>query len=253
MQVDVERVQIEEREIEKLGRGKVDVGEQAVGRGRLGIVVQVAQEVLHADAPVPPDDAWRNLVAEREREDCRMVGEFGHAGDNVAPDASREAPVVEKSDVLEPRQAHHDAKAVPRRFVEQVAPRRRIRADGVDAEGRHHPEVFGDALRTGELVAVCVRRKRSVRDAFDEKALAPGAQKFPVRGDPSEWIGCRTGANSGADLNGCAHNEQLAPLSNTIKRAKSLFYKTFTGFAGFSWFPGFPRRFRGRTSRTSGT
>ena len=37
MQVDVERADVEEREIEKLGRRKVDVGEQAVRRRALGV------------------------------------------------------------------------------------------------------------------------------------------------------------------------------------------------------------------------
>jgi hypothetical protein len=126
---------------------------------------------------VPPDDAWRNLVADREREDCRMVREFGHAGDNVAPDASREAPVVEKA------MLSHGRPTMTRRPFRAASSsrsrRRRIRADGVDAEGRHHPEVFGDALRTGELVAVCVGRKRSIVTPLTRKRSFPARRNFP--------------------------------------------------------------------------
>ena len=39
MQVDVERADVEERQIEKLGRRKVDVREEAVGRRGLRAVV----------------------------------------------------------------------------------------------------------------------------------------------------------------------------------------------------------------------
>ena len=67
VQVDVERADVEEREIEKLGRRKVDVGEQAVRRRGLRVVVEVAQEALDAQPAVPADDAGRNLVAEREQ------------------------------------------------------------------------------------------------------------------------------------------------------------------------------------------
>ncbi len=87
MQVDVEGADVEEREIEKFGRRKVDVGEQAVGRRGLGVLIECAQKALDADAAVPAHDARRNLVAEREGQDRRMVGQLRDARDDVVPDA----------------------------------------------------------------------------------------------------------------------------------------------------------------------
>ena len=77
-----------------------------------------------------------------------MIGELANRSHHVALDLVPQAPIVEKRDVLRPRQSDHDAQAVPRRFVEQIAARGRVHADGVDAERRHQAEVFGDLAQT---------------------------------------------------------------------------------------------------------
>ena len=146
VQVDVERADVEEREIEKLSGRKVDVRQQRIGRGRLRVFVQAAQEVFDADIAVPPHDAGRNLVAERHHQHRGMAAELAHLRNDVAPDSRCELPVVEKRHVLGPGQAGHDPQAVTRGFVEKISARRRVRADGIDADVRHEAEVFGDAL-----------------------------------------------------------------------------------------------------------
>ena len=66
VQVDVERADVEEREIEEFSRRKVDVGEEVSGDSVLGVAVEIAEKTLDADAAVPAHDVRRNLVSERE-------------------------------------------------------------------------------------------------------------------------------------------------------------------------------------------
>jgi hypothetical protein len=73
VQIDVERADVEAREIEKLSRGKVDVREQAVRRRHLRCVIQIAKKILDPKAPMPADDARWNLVAERKRQHRRVL------------------------------------------------------------------------------------------------------------------------------------------------------------------------------------
>ena len=76
------------------------------------------------------------------------------------------------------------------RLVQQVAARRRVGSDRVDAELRHQAEVAGDLSERRKLVAVRVGREGPVGHALDEEpSLVPSAavieaQKFPVRDDP---------------------------------------------------------------------
>ena len=85
--------------------------------------------------------------------------------------------------MLRPRQPDHDPQPLSGRRIEQLAPGRRIRSDRVDAEAGHLPEVGGDLLQRGELIALRVGRKCPVGDALDEEAFIAGAQEFPVRDD----------------------------------------------------------------------
>ena len=207
VQIHVEGADVEKRQVEELGRGEVDVGEEAVGRRRLRLFVEHTQKPLDACPSVPPHDAGRNLVAKRESEDGRMIAKFRNLRDQCPPNLTPERAVVEEGDVLRPREADHDAKTVLGRLVEQFAARRGIRADGIDAERCHQTEVFGDPRGTGELVAVGVRRKRAVRHALDEKTVLAKSQEFAVRRDPlGQGIGPST-ADLAVGLNRCAHNK----------------------------------------------
>jgi hypothetical protein len=132
---------------------------------------------------VPADDARGNFVADRKGQDGRVIGKLGHTADDLAADAARQTPVVEKCHVLEPRQSHHETQAVPCGFVDEIPARRCVSADGIDAERRHHPKVLRDAFYRRELIPVGVGGKRAVRDALDEESLVADAQKFPVSGD----------------------------------------------------------------------
>ena len=135
-----------ERKVEELGRRKVDVREQRIRPGGLRVLVQVAQEALDADASVPADHAGWNLVAERDRENRRMIRQLANVVDDLAANRALQPAVVEKRDMLRPRKAHHHAQAVPPGLVEQFAARRRVEPDRVDAERRHQAKILGDLL-----------------------------------------------------------------------------------------------------------
>ncbi len=183
MQIHVERAHIKDREIEKLGRRKVDVREQPVRRNAFCLFVQVAEEALDADVAVPANDARRYLVAKGREQDSRVPCESAHLTGDFPADRLDEAAIVEERDMLRPRQSDHDAQAVLRRFVKQIDSGRRIRTNGVDAQTRHQPKVFGDALGGGELAAVGIGRERAVGHAFDDESLVADLQKLAVRDD----------------------------------------------------------------------
>ena len=214
VQIDVEGADVEEREIEKLGRRIVDVGEQAARRPRLCGVIQVAEEILDPQATVPADHAGRNLVAESKGERCRVIGECTNLTDDLLPDAAREPSIVQKRGVLRPRKPDHHAEPLTGRLVQQVPPGGRVSPDRIDAEPRHHAEVLGELETRGKLVAVGVGSKRPVRHSLDEKADSVrrlrarelGAQKFSVRNDPRGQFPRRVRSEAGIRLNCSPHN-----------------------------------------------
>ena len=84
VQVDVERADIEERQVEEFSRREVHVGEQAVGRGLFRFGVQPAQKALDPQPAVPAHDARRNLVAERKHQQRRVIGQLADFVDGFA-------------------------------------------------------------------------------------------------------------------------------------------------------------------------
>ena len=241
VQVDVERADVEEREIEEFSRREVDVGEEAVRCRSLGVLVEAAQEPFDAHPAVPADDAWRNLVAEREHQHRRVIAELLHPGGDVAADRPLQLVVVEKRDVLRPGQADHHAQAVPRGFVEQVAPRRRVGADRIDPEARHQAEVLGDAGQWRELIAVGVGRERPVGDAFDQKAVVTGsvgtcrartAQKLPVGRNANGGSQRDIVTDLGVCLKCSAHSGRPRRSSAFGQTRQLLLYQSVVGSVG---------------------
>ena len=214
VQVHVESTEIEERQVEKLRRRKVHVGEQALGRRALRVLIERAQVVLDAHAAVPAHDAGRDLVSQREGEERRMITELAHPAGQLSADLPPQVPVVEKRDVLRPRQPDHDLQSAPPGLVEQFASRHRVGANGIQAKAGHQPEVFSDLRRGRELVAVRVRRERPIGDAFDKKArtrlraarFGAQAQELAVGCDSSGRRWRRLMARHGPGLDCCTHS-----------------------------------------------
>ena len=170
VQVDVERADVVRVDVEILGGRKVDVGEQALRRFRLHLVVELAQETFDAPLSVPADHGRRNLVAEREEERRRVRRERAHRRRRVAANPPDQGAIVEEGDVLRPGHAGHHLQAVPGRFVEQRFAGHGVRAHRVDAGFRHHREVARDLSKRRELMPGSVRFEGAVRHAPDQEA-----------------------------------------------------------------------------------
>ena len=125
MQIDVERADVEERQVEKFGRREVDVGEERVGSGALRVLVAVRAGIARRE---------RGRATARRQAESRCRARTSAPRDDrrarallrveLSADRALQPAIVEKRDVLRPRQPDHHAQPVPRRLVEQVAPRR---------------------------------------------------------------------------------------------------------------------------------
>jgi hypothetical protein len=204
MQVDVERTDIEERKVEEFGGREVHVGEQRLRHRRLRVFVELVEKPFDSDPSVPAHDARRNLVAERDRQQRRMAPQLADAADELAADLALERAIVEKRHVLRPGDADHHAQPPPRRFVEEIKTRRRVRSHRVQAELGHQPEILGDTRELGELIPVGVGCERPVGDALDEEALVADTKELPVRCDVRGYQ--RTGfvPSRRSGLDGCS-------------------------------------------------
>jgi hypothetical protein len=97
--------------------------------------------------------------------------------------------VDEEADVPLGRKAHHDAKPVPLRGVEQWARRRGENSDSVQSIRRHLSEISLHNFEFGKLVSVYVRHKRPVRDAANVQLLVTDEEELAV----NTWASARTG------------------------------------------------------------
>src|SRR5262249_18279028 len=116
--------------------------------------------------------------------------------------------IVEKRDVLRPREPHHHPQPMPTRFVEEIASRSRVRADRVDAELRHQAEVVGHLGQRRKLVALRVGCEGAIRDTLDEVALVTDAKEFSVRGAPVRRYRPRLATEAWIVLDYGAHNRK---------------------------------------------
>ncbi len=100
VQVHVERADIEKRKVQEFGRRIVDVSEQAPGRRVLRRAVEASQEAFDAQASVPADDGWWNLVSQREHQDGGVITKRAHLRDDLRLDALAKRAIVQECDVL---------------------------------------------------------------------------------------------------------------------------------------------------------
>jgi hypothetical protein len=180
MQIDVEAADVVAVEIEIFGRREIDVGQEAVGRALLAGVVEILKKAFDAALAVPADHRGRNLVADREHQHGRMRRQRSHGCGDLLADAPGQLPVAEKSDVLRPWHADHDAQAVPLRRVEEGHVGHGVDANRVEARLGHQAEVLFDLMRCRVLSAARIRRERSVGHAFDQEAAAIDLEELTV-------------------------------------------------------------------------
>ena len=133
---------------------------------------------------VPAHHGGRDLVAERDHRYRRVVGERADAVDHRAPDLAQRAGVVEKRDVLRPRQPDHHPQAGAGRLVEDRPAGHGVDPHGVDAEGAHPGEVVGHLTR-GPGTAPPSHRGRTSR----RRPLSGRTSRRRRRGT-SRHVGC---------------------------------------------------------------
>ena len=186
-QVDVEAHEIEERQIEILGRGIVHVGDESLRvfvPHNSGEALEVA---LHAVAAEPASQRRGDFVAERVAQQRGMAGAGAHFGADQCLDVGRAAPIDQIPDVLLSREADHDVEAVALGDVEQRAGRHRMgNADGGDPIGRHGREVPLHHREIVVLAAVGGRGEGAVGDPTDVEFLVADEQEFPTRAGAAE-------------------------------------------------------------------
>ena len=202
MEIDVEGEDVEHIELEVLSGWEVYIRQQALGCSRLHVFVELAQEPLDPSVAVPTDDPGGDLVAQSEEERRGVFREPAHGRDGVVFDASSEPCVVEKWDVLRPRQTDHHPETVPKGLVEQPGRRRRVGAHRVDARGRHQRKILCDALYRGKLRSLAVWSERAVGHSFDQDTTPVDLQKLAVH----------VSTAGGGAWGGTVHDRQAGPL-----------------------------------------
>ena len=142
LEVDVEREQVEKRQIQVLRRRVVDVGDETAGILVLHGFVEALEVALDRSPAKPAGERRLDLVAERVAQDRRVAGD-GH--DLVAHDPLEIGSILaisEISRVLLSRKADHDLEAVVLRQIEQRPRWHRVRdADDVYPALDHEREV----------------------------------------------------------------------------------------------------------------
>ena len=102
LEVDVEARQVEERQVQVLGRGEVDVGDQSLRILLLGGAVEALDEALDPAATVPADDRRGDLVADDVAEDSGVPGARAHSLAHDLLDPARSSASGKKRHVLLP-------------------------------------------------------------------------------------------------------------------------------------------------------
>ena len=113
-----------------------------------------------------------------------MARAGAYAGADALFDVPTSRRVVEKGNMLLPRQAHHDAEPVPVRSVQQPARRHRVCADGIESICRHLSEIALDGFRIAVFFPVLIRTKSAVSYPSNPELGIVGVEKFSQRNGP---------------------------------------------------------------------
>src|SRR6266850_1478085 len=177
-QVDVERNEVQKRQIEIFRRRIIYICNEPLGVFVLGSPIEAFKEFFDATVAVPPDDRRGNFVADGIGKESRMsiTGSNGFA--DTALQIADAAGVVQKGDVLFPGQADHHAQLVFQRDVEQPAGWHRVSADCINIAGSHQCEIAFNGLLVVVFAAVSFRFERTVSDATHIKLFVANKNEF---------------------------------------------------------------------------
>src|SRR3989442_1103125 len=112
-----------------------------------------------------------------------MSGTCSHAGADPLQNLTYLPPVVEKRNVLLPRQADHYPQSILLRNIQKPARRYRVSSNGIHSIGCHPSKVVSDHA-WAVFIALIIRTKWSVRYTANVKLLPAGEDKLSPYGWP---------------------------------------------------------------------
>ena len=190
LEEDVEADEVDEGQLEVLGAGVVDVGDERLGVLLLGRVVEPAQEPLDPPPAVPAHDRGGDLVADRVAEDRGMARRSERIDSRTFCTMALARPrSLRKAMCCSHGMPDHHPEAVLVGEVEQPARGNCVSAHRVDSVRGHLGEVLGDRLYRRKVAALVVGTEGPVGDASDVDLPIALENGFPMG---SEAIGgCR--------------------------------------------------------------
>jgi hypothetical protein len=165
VQVDVEGREVQERQVEVLGRRIVGVGDQAIGIDLLADVGQFPEEALDPPAPVPAHDVGRDLVGDAVGEDATVPAAAPGGPPHGLPRLRLRGRAFQETEVFGPGHIDQHLEAVFAGALEQPVGGHVVGADRVDGGSPHPGEVVAHLDRVGERLAPGVGGERAVGNA----------------------------------------------------------------------------------------
>ena len=131
---------------------------------------------------MPPRNRGGHFVPDGEEQHRRMAPKAAHLCLEIAADTTTEGAVVEKRDMLRPRQPDHESQTVTGCLVEQRLRGGCVQPNGIDPDTRHQCEVFGHPRGRRKLPTVAVGRERAIADTLDDPRFAGETDELADRG-----------------------------------------------------------------------
>ena len=181
LEVDVERREVEERELEVLRAWIAHVRDEPFRVLRLHLRAKIRQEALDATPAVPAHQRRRDLVADRVAEQRRVTRERARALAHLRLDAARRTAALQERHVLRPVEPRHDAQTPLLREIQQPERRPRVDAHGVDAARGHRFEVARHHVGLRHPIPVAVAAEGAVGDAAHPELLSAHLEELAAR------------------------------------------------------------------------
>src|SRR5207249_8030862 len=158
---------------EEFGGRIVHIREGQIWRRRFRIGVELVQEPLDPLMAAPSNYVRRNLATDRRQHDSRVTGERPYLADDVTANRPRQLRIIQKRDMIGPRNSDDQFQTGPRGLVQQIRAWYRVGPHRVYAELPHQLKIVRDAVKLRKLIACLVRSERAVGNALHEKPALP--------------------------------------------------------------------------------
>ena len=133
----------------------------------------------------PAHHGRRDFIADQVAKDGRMPSVFSDPVANCLLRLVADFRVVEKFQMLRPWNRNEGANAPRGAQIQEPARRHIINAHQIHARLDHHVEILGRSLGSPKVVALRIRRKRTVGHPLDEKLFIPLEEKL---GAHAHWL-----------------------------------------------------------------